>query len=167
MYVHVSIVCIFHCNENTVNGSNKIEWSENINWPYYYFYFLKKYLNPICQHLVEHLVFISSCALFNVHHPFTPFSHLPPLLQPFVYFPELRVSHGLSSSLIFSYSVSPFSYQPYYFVNCCLNAWLFSYVSHSSPNTNSQFVIANIIHLSFNFSYSIVNSTLNLEKKFL
>ena len=42
-----------------------------------------------------------SSALLSAHHSVTPTLYPPPLPQPFVCFPELGVSHGLSPSLIF------------------------------------------------------------------
>ena len=44
---------------------------------------------------------IPSSALLSAHRPVTPPPHPPPLLQPFVCFPELGVFHGLSSFVIF------------------------------------------------------------------
>ena len=52
---------------------------------------------------------IPSSALLSACHPVTPSPHLPPLPHPFVCFPELGVSHGLSPSLIFPHSVLLFS----------------------------------------------------------
>ena len=39
---------------------------------------------------------IPSSACLSAHHSVTPSPHSPPLPQPFVCFPELGVSHGLS-----------------------------------------------------------------------
>ena len=44
-------------------------------------------------------------ALLSARHPVTPSPHPPTLLQPFVCFLELGVSHGFFSFLIFPHSV--------------------------------------------------------------
>ena len=52
-------------------------------------------------------------APLSAHHPVTPTTRTLPLPLPLVHFPELRVSHVLSSSLIFSLIFSPFPLFPF------------------------------------------------------
>ena len=60
------------------------------------------YWSSICQHIAYHPVLILSSAPLSACHLVTPSPCPPPLPLPLVRFPELGVSHGLSSSLIFN-----------------------------------------------------------------
>ena len=59
------------------------------------------YWSSIYQHIAYHPVFTPSSAPLGAHHPVTPTPCPPPFPLSIVRFPELGVSHVLSSSLIF------------------------------------------------------------------
>ena len=80
----------------------------------------------------------------------------PPLLQPFVCFPELGVSHGLSSSLIFPHSVSPLPlwYLPLFLI---FHIWVKEtiwWLSFSNWLTSLSIIPSSSIHVKANGGYS-------------
>ena len=90
--------------------------------------------------------------LSSAHHPVTPCPHLPPFLQPFVCFPQLGVSHGLSSSNCSPLSFPPFPYSTFhYFLYSTDNSMhLYRFFQYLLSSRSSMYVGSD--HISLNHS---------------